>query len=215
MKTYYNNLQELWREIDFRRPNPMECNTDIQKYNSLLQEDKVYIFLDGLDDKLDNIRADVLQMQPFPTVEQAYAQVRREDLRQSVMLKNEEVIPGGAMLSRGGQKPQHRLSFLMPANRRPVTKSHGEGAGCTHCGNTRHTEDTCFKIHGYPNWWHELKATKKSEARRSEHPGRAALMSMEPTLSLVPAQESPISAKEQTDQNDPGYSHQGDYWSWY
>jgi hypothetical protein len=204
IETYYNNLQGLWREIDFRRPNPMECNTDIQKYNSLLQEDRVYIFLDGLDDRLDNIRADVLQMQPFPTVEQAYAQVRREDLRQSVMLKNEEVISGGAMLSRGGQKPQHHLSFLMPANGRPVTKSHGEGAGCTHCGNTKHTKDTCFKIHGYPDWWHELKAKKKPEARRNEHPGRAALISMEPTLSLVPAQESPIPAREQTDQNDPG-----------
>jgi hypothetical protein len=123
------------------------------------------------------------------------------------MLKNEEVISGGAMLSRGGQKPQHRLSFLMPANGRPVTKSHGEGGGCTHCGNTKHTKDTCFKIHGYPDWWHELKAKKKPEARCNEHPGRAALISMEPTLSLVPAQESPIPAREQTDKNDP--SNQG------
>jgi hypothetical protein len=50
-------------------------------------------------------------MQPFPTVEQAYAQVRREDLRQFVMLKNKEVISGGAMLSGGEQKPQHHLSL--------------------------------------------------------------------------------------------------------
>jgi hypothetical protein len=61
--------------------------------------------------RLDKIRADVLQMQPFPTVEQAYAQVRREDLRQFVMLKNKEVISGGAMLSGGEQKPQHHLSL--------------------------------------------------------------------------------------------------------
>ena len=53
----------------------MECDIDIQKYNSVLQEDRVYTFLDELDDRLDKIRADVLQIQPFPTVEQAYAQV--------------------------------------------------------------------------------------------------------------------------------------------
>ena len=29
IETYYNNLQGLWREIDFRRPNPMQCEIDI------------------------------------------------------------------------------------------------------------------------------------------------------------------------------------------
>ena len=76
----------MWREIDFRLPNPMNCATDIPKYNTILQEDKVYIFLDGLDDRLDKIRSDVLQIRPFPTIEQAYAHVRREEIRQAVML---------------------------------------------------------------------------------------------------------------------------------
>lgn len=81
IESYYNNLQGLWREIDFRRPNPMDCPVDIQKYNAFLQEDRVYTFLDGLDDRLDKIRSDVLQIQPFPTVEQAYAHFveRRSD----------------------------------------------------------------------------------------------------------------------------------------
>ena len=60
LEKYYTDLQGLWREIDFRRPNPMECPADIQRYNNLLQEDRVYVFLDGLDDKLDNNQSDVL-----------------------------------------------------------------------------------------------------------------------------------------------------------
>lgn len=28
IETYYNNLQGLWREIDFRRPNPMKFEID-------------------------------------------------------------------------------------------------------------------------------------------------------------------------------------------
>ena len=177
----------------------MECDIDIQKYNSILQEDRVYTFLDGLDDRLDKIRVDVLQIQPFPTVEQAYAQVRREDLRQSVMMMNEDTISGGAMLSRGGHKPQHQLSFQTLSNGKPniTTKPKGEGGGCTHCGNTKHTKETCFKLHGYPDWWHELKAKKKREASGGDNLGRAALMSVEPQLSLVPQQESSISISEQ------------------
>ena len=76
----YNDLQGLWREIDFRRPNPMKCEIDIQSYNSMLQEERVYIFLDGLDDQLDLVRSDFLRLKPFPSIEQAYAHVRREDL---------------------------------------------------------------------------------------------------------------------------------------
>ena len=30
LEKYYNDLQGLWREIDFRRPSPMECVADIQ-----------------------------------------------------------------------------------------------------------------------------------------------------------------------------------------
>ena len=63
------------------RLNPMKCAKDIQIYNSNIHEDRVYVFLDGLDDSLDKIRSDVLQIKPFPTVEQAYAHVRREDTR--------------------------------------------------------------------------------------------------------------------------------------
>jgi hypothetical protein len=73
IETYYNNLQGLWREIDFRRPNPMTCEADIRKFNEITREDRVYTFLDGLDDRLDKVRSDVLQMNLFPTVEQAYA----------------------------------------------------------------------------------------------------------------------------------------------
>jgi len=60
LEQYYNDLQGLWREIDFRRPNPIECAVDIHKYNTIIQEDRVYVFLDGLDNRLDKIRGDVL-----------------------------------------------------------------------------------------------------------------------------------------------------------
>ena len=52
IESYYNTLQRLWRKIDLRRPNPMKCIEDIQIYNSNIQEDRVYVFLDALDDRL-------------------------------------------------------------------------------------------------------------------------------------------------------------------
>ncbi|KAI5347405.1 hypothetical protein L3X38_015284 [Prunus dulcis] len=30
------------------------------------------------------------------------------------------------------------------------------GPDCSYCGDSRHTCETCFKSHGYPNWWATL-----------------------------------------------------------
>lgn len=170
IESYYNNLQGLWREIDFRRPNPMDCPVDIQKYNAFLQEDRVYTFLDGLDDRLDKIRSDVLQIQPFPTVEQAYAHVRREEIRQTVMLAGSETTISAVMTTKGvrGLQQSNNLQMIKggdPSSNggKTSTKIKGQvidGGGCSHCGNKKHTRDTCFKLHGYPEWWNEFKAKK-------------------------------------------------------
>jgi hypothetical protein len=163
LEKYYTDLQGLWREIDFRRPNPMECPADIQRYNNLLQEDWVYVFLDGLDDKLDNIRSDVLQLHPFPTIEQAYAHVRREALRQVVMNTGDHEPPPGAVLASRvklgihGSNPQHAGKSGSKG------RSSSDGSKCTHCGNMKHTRENCFQLHGYPDWWHELQARKKQD----------------------------------------------------
>jgi gag-polypeptide of LTR copia-type len=39
VETYYSHLQGLWKELDARRPNPMTCPVDIEKYNKLVRED--------------------------------------------------------------------------------------------------------------------------------------------------------------------------------
>ncbi|KAL6319103.1 hypothetical protein AAG906_001576 [Vitis piasezkii] len=177
IEKYYNDLQGLWREIDFRRPNPMECAIDIQKYNSILQEDRVYTFLDGLDDRLDKTRSDVLQLKPFPTVEQAYAFVH--------------TTPGGVMISKGIKRSHYQTTpkpgALSLSRGKSKTKPPSDGMKCTHCGNSKHTRDTCFKLHGYPDWWNDFQARKKRETfANDDHIGRAVVVTCDPSLSLIP-----------------------------
>jgi len=199
LEKFFTELQGLWREIDFRRPNPMECVVDIQHYNTIIQEDRVYTFLDGLDDRLDNIRGDILQMKPFPTIEQAYAHVRREAVRQAVMISGAPTENSGAVLASKSFKPGQHSS--------PSTKSLSLGSGkagtpsrprassdgtkCSHCGNSKHIRDTCFKLHGYPEWWNELQARKCQDGPGSDGgSGKAAVATAEPQLSISPLVET-------------------------
>ena len=57
-------------------------------------------------------------------------------------------------------------------------------AKCTHCGNMKHTCDTCFKLHGYPDWWNELQARKRRGAMGTDGDmGKAA-------MAIVPVESS-------------------------
>lgn len=161
IETYYHSLQGLWKEMDFRRPNPMTSPNDIEKHNQLVQEERVYTFLDGLDDHLDGIRADVLKTKPFPTVEQAYAMVRREENRKSVMMGKVEV-PSVALISEGAKPYLKNSGAAVPQNNY-LTKEQKRLLKCTNpkCLGTGHTKDMCFKIVGYPEWWHEVQRKKK------------------------------------------------------
>lgn len=171
----------------------MKCEANTQKYNSITQEDRVYTFLGGLDDQLDKIRGDVLQMQSCPTMNQAYALVHKEDLWRTVMLTKGD---GGdttfcvVMITKREQKSQQQPSFHFLHNGKSNTlinlKSQGEGRGCTHYRNMKHTKDTYFKLHRYPEWWHELKAKKKCEVGVGDNNDWVAFMNTKSQLSIIP-----------------------------
>lgn len=170
------------------------CGVRLKHYNHLLQEDRVYIFLDGLDDRLDKIRGDVLQMRPFPTIDQAYANVCREAIPQTVMITGgTNDTPRAVLASKGfkaGKSASSSTEFLslgsgkFGASSKPQTLS--AGTKCTHCGNLKHTRDTCFKLHGYPDWWNELQARKCRDAAGTDGgTGKAAVATAESSLSLT------------------------------
>lgn len=59
-----------------------------------------------------------------------------------------------------------------------------------HIEEHKHTHETCFKLHGYPEWWNELKARKQSEANANSKLVRASFLNAKPHLSFIPQVES-------------------------
>ena len=152
----------------------MECPKDVQWYTAILQEERVYVFLDGLDDQLDQVKSTVLQMQPFPTIEQAYMCIRREMVLQTVMGNSSDEGMGIGLASKElktGPNPFGKYEVLVLNKSNPTSpnsKQRTEGLMCSHYGNSKHTQDTCFKLHGYPDWGHELQAKKKRNGTNIE-----------------------------------------------
>ncbi|CAL8150807.1 unnamed protein product [Prunus armeniaca] len=122
-------------------------------------------------------------MTPFPTVDQAYAYVRREDVRQAVMIGPPTRVgqPHNSSIAAHLQIQSYATAAGAPPPKtitpsRP--KAPTDGSGCTHYGNPKHTRDTYFKLNGYPDWWEDLRARKLRETASNSN--RAALVSTEP-----------------------------------
>ena len=126
------------------------------------------------------------------------------------------------MVSKGGKEyfPRQQTLQLNKAgmsssggrNMHHVTKAKGqgesEGSGCSHCGNMKHTRETCFKLHGYPEWWNDLKTRKQRLSTGNR--GQASLADTKAQLSFAPLVENREAAT--TLPKDPGNTDSNTDW---
>ena len=63
----------------------MTCSKDITEFKKYIQKQRLYQFLTGINNNLDKERRDILNSEPLPMVETAYASIRREITRRRIM----------------------------------------------------------------------------------------------------------------------------------
>ncbi|XP_061363221.1 uncharacterized protein LOC133306856 [Gastrolobium bilobum] len=144
VSAYYTRLKTLWDELHAYQPVPV-CNcgglrtwTQFQEQNSSLQ------FLMGLNESYSATRAQILLMEPLPSLNRIFSLVVQEERQRSIL---------------PGMVPASDLQ-LLPAVNVAAVPAVNVAAGpprprcdrpfCTHCSQQVHTIDKCFKLHGFP-----------------------------------------------------------------
>ncbi|KAK2990953.1 hypothetical protein RJ640_002961, partial [Escallonia rubra] len=107
---------------------------------------------DNPERELDEVRGRILGRRPLPSIDEAFAEVRREASRRRVMLgEKKEVVTSGEM-------PMETVA-LATKNNPSIDKSSGDQRNnqrggrpwCSHCNKPGHIRDTCWDIHGKPS----------------------------------------------------------------
>ena len=75
---YYNELNSIVIELDYRRSNDMMCVIDIEKQRRHIAEDRVYIFITCLDHNLNQVSSYILVNSHLINLEEAYSLVYHE-----------------------------------------------------------------------------------------------------------------------------------------
>lgn len=170
---YFSDLQDIWQELDLFLEDSSVCSTCCIKARKSLEKERVFDFLAGLNLNLDEVRGRVVARDPFPSPEDAFAEVRREEMRPKVMFSDET----------SSQHSIPDVSALVTQKLPPTAPRMSERPWCDHYKRPGHTKDKCWKIHGKPTNW---QPRKKSDAYMVQPP--IAHMVQPPIAPDVPGQ---------------------------
>ena len=157
-------LTELWIAIDQKQRNPMIYPEDMEIHDKFIQDQRLCQFVYAIDSKYETTKREILKMDPFPSVDYAYNLVQQEETRLQVLQ--------GANNNGGVAADGIGAGLAVRGWQNQASSSRGGGRGgsgrnrrseeedkskliCSHSGKPRHTQDECFLLIGYPEWWEE------------------------------------------------------------
>ena len=153
VSSYYTELITLWEEYRNYVELPVctcghcECNAAVL-WERLQHRSRVIKFLMGLNESYESTRRHILMLKPIPSIEEAFNMVTQDERQRTVkpLNKAEGVVFQASGPPVSDVFAQENYANAMqggyrPRQSRPV---------CTHCGQTGHVVQKCFKIIGYP-----------------------------------------------------------------
>ncbi|KAL0386160.1 UNVERIFIED_CONTAM: Copia protein [Sesamum radiatum] len=133
MTTYYTKLKQLWDELACLKP-PDKADQD--------DETQLIQFLMGLNDSFDNIRNQILVLEPLPKVNKAYSMVLRVERQHQVR----------GFEPRGNAGLRNFMRRKEPVDKRNLY--------CEHCNRSGHNRENCLRLHRFPEWYKDLQKKK-------------------------------------------------------
>ena len=75
---YFNTLNRYWQQLDRFDDAKLECSDCNIKYKKIVEKERIFKFLLGLNKNLDKVRGRILAVKPLPSICEAFSEVRRE-----------------------------------------------------------------------------------------------------------------------------------------
>ena len=101
---YFNTLTRYWQHLDVFEVHTWKCHDDTVLYRKIVEQKRTFKFLLGLNKNLDEVKGRVIGTKPFPSIREAFSEVRCEESRKKVMMGSQESTPtleGSALAARG------------------------------------------------------------------------------------------------------------------
>lgn len=144
LSAYYTKKKTLWEQLSNTRiTTARRCNCDHVK--ELLEEaetSRIIQFLMGLNENFANIRGQILNLKPRPSLPEIYNMLDQDESQRIVGSNQRQNPPPAAF--------QVQDSMVSDPNQILLAQGGYHKVKCSHCSRLGHTVDKCYKKHGYP-----------------------------------------------------------------
>ena len=145
---YFNNLKRIWQDLDVYNTYEWKSTEDAKYHCQVVEEGRIFKFLVGLDDELDEVQARIIGRGDLPSIGEVFFEVRREETRRSVMLgksKKMEIVGPETTALVAAESAAYKSNTLQ---QRKLDEK--DRLWCDFCNKPRHTQETCWKLNGQP-----------------------------------------------------------------
>ncbi|GAA0183458.1 hypothetical protein LIER_42408 [Lithospermum erythrorhizon] len=137
--TYYNEMVTLWEELDQSHKDVWENMNDHVCQQQREENDCVFMFLAGVNQKLDEVKGRIPGRRPLPSIREVFSEVRSEENRWKIMYHT--------------QTDNNSEQTALTVRGNDLTEEKKKKPWCDVCKKFWHTKETCWKIHGKPPGW--------------------------------------------------------------
>ena len=140
---YFTKLKVIREELNTYKPLVTCSCGGVKPLQEYLQREHVMVFLMGLNDMYANVRGQILLIDPLPPISKVFSLILQKEKQRAVGASN-LAFPFGQVtfaIKATPVKPNESATKPKGKKDRPL---------CAHCRIRGHSEDYCFKLHGYP-----------------------------------------------------------------
>ena len=142
---YYNSLKGLLMELDLYQNMEMKCTVDSKKMRDMLEIERVFQFLLGLNPELDQTCERILGKDLFPDFNEAFSHICGEESCKELMGNKTENCD--SLTTENSALAMIKQNQIVSDNKKLVDT---DKMWCDYCNKSRHTRAMCWKLHGKP-----------------------------------------------------------------
>ncbi|KAG2717175.1 hypothetical protein I3760_03G161400 [Carya illinoinensis] len=141
---YYSKLKTLLDELMNYESIPNCTCGGLKTIVDNHERDWVMKFLMGLNDTYKALKAQILLIKPFPSLNEVYSIIQQEEKRRQISVDT-SVGDSMAMIATARDVGRQNIT-----SQKRCFKANPEKPVCSHCRMPGHVAEKCFKLHGYP-----------------------------------------------------------------
>jgi len=115
----------------------------------MIEEERIYEFLGRLNSEYDPVPVQIFGKEPLPSLQEVFSYIQNEESRRSTMLHSNSHSQS-ALVRATQRTPSSNSKFRDRDKTADATSDDKDKLFCDHCNRSRHTQETCWKLHGRP-----------------------------------------------------------------